>query len=345
MKPSILFKPLAVLLLLCIQPVFAAHQVNSFLDIEWAQPKGFKLTTDIYVPDTGYKKMPVLIIYHGGGWLLNTKEIMTDLSRHIAGNANIVVVNMNYRTLASVNNTTTPNEIINDAMGAVLWVKDNIKKYNGDPTRVAVTGDSAGGQIAAMVTLAWRNLQNDSFNAEKLGFTPSYLPTGKTSEQVAAEDGLAVQATILSYAAFDMHGVAKSGFEKNSNPFWKWANASARGMFGDNINVEDNPEYYHAVSPLHYIVEHKNYVLPPQFVLVGRNDTMTTPESAENYVNLLKQAGQTVKFKIYENRTHGFLDSGCPPYSSGCFAELAVPIVNDMITFLNDVFTPKNSGN
>ncbi|MDN4502391.1 alpha/beta hydrolase [Alteromonadaceae bacterium BrNp21-10] len=336
MKPSILFKHLVILLCMYIQSAWAGHAVKPFLDIEWAQAKNFKLTTDIYVPDTKQEQMPVLIIYHGGGWLLNTKEIMNDLAQYIAANSNTVVVNMNYRTFADVGNTTTANEIVDDAMGAVLWVKDNIKQYHGDPTRVAVTGDSAGGHLAAMVTLAGRNLKTAGFNGKTLGFKPSYLPKGKTAEQVAAEDGLSVQASILSYAAFDLHQSAKNGFEAATNPFWKWANASARGMFGDTINVNDNPDFYHAVSPLQYIVDHDIYAFAPQFVLVGRNDNLTTPESAKNYVNLLKNAGQNVNFKIYDNRTHGFLDSGCPPYSSGCFSELAVPVVKNMIDFLHN---------
>ncbi|WP_416308338.1 alpha/beta hydrolase [Neptunicella sp. SCSIO 80796] len=320
--------------------VCAAHKVKQFKNITWAKPKGFALTADIYVPDNGNHNMPTLIVYHGGGWLLNTKEIMSDLAHYIAANANIVVVNSNYRTLASLDNTTTANEIVEDAMGAVLWVKHNIQQYDGDPARVAVTGDSAGGHLAAMVTLAGRQLESDGFSGNTLGFTPSYLPAGKTAEQIAKQDGMAVQAAILSYAGFDLYASAKNGFESAGNPFWKWANATPRGLFGAKINVADNPDYYQAVSPNQYIVEQNTYPLPPQFVLVGSEDTLTTPQSAQNYVDTLKKAGQPVTFKIIEGRTHGFLDSGCPTYSSGCFSELAFPAVTDMIDFLNKELAP-----
>ena len=52
-----------------------------------------------------------------------------------------VVANMNYRLLGDQNNTVTMNQIIEDVFGGLLWVKENIAQYSGDPTRVAITGD------------------------------------------------------------------------------------------------------------------------------------------------------------------------------------------------------------
>jgi acetyl esterase len=319
-------------------PVFAAHEIKHFRDITWASPKGFDLTLDIAVPDTKTKSKPVLVIFHGGGWLLNNKSIMTDLADSIATRTDIITVNVNYRLLSDVNNTTTANELVEDAMGAVLWVKDNIKGYGGDPDKVAVTGDSAGGHLAAMVTVASRNLDSDGFDKKPLYFKPTYLPKGVTSEQVAASDGLKIQAAILSYAAFSLVEVAKGGFETESNQFWKWANAKPRGLFGDKINVNDNPEYYEAVSPKHYLVSAKEFSLPNQFVHVGALDGLTTPAVAKDYVENLKRLSQPVRFKIHPGKNHGFLDSGCNDYNKGCFKDLSEPAVTDMIQFLNDVF-------
>lgn len=319
-------------------PAIAAHEIKHFRDITWASPKGFDLTLDITVPETKTKAKPVLVIIHGGGWLLGSKSGMVDLADSIASRTDIITVNINYRLLSDVNNTTTTNELIEDAMGAVLWVKDNIKNYGGDPDKVAVTGDSAGGHLAVMVTVARRNLDSDGFDKKPLGFKPTYLPKGVTAEQVAAKDGLKIQAAILSYAAFDMVAVAKSGFEAEGNQFWKWANAKPRGLFGDNINVNDNPEYYEAVSPQQYLVSAKELALPKQFVHVGALDGLTTPAVAKAYVDNLKKLGQPVSFKIYEGKNHGFLDSGCNDYNNGCYKDLSEPAVTDMIAFLNKVF-------
>lgn len=324
-------------MLLCA-PVFAAHEIKHFRDITWASPKGFDLTLDITVPNTKTKAKPVLVIFHGGGWLLGSKSGMVDLADGIASRADIITVNVNYRLLADVNNTTTLDELIEDAMGAVLWVKDNVKDYGGDPDKLAVTGDSAGGHLAAMVTVARRNLGSDGFDKKPLRFKPTYLPKGVTAEQLAAKDGLKIQAAILSYAAFSMVDVAKSGFEAEGNQFWKWANAKPRGLFGDKINVNDNPEYYQAVSPQQYLVSAKELALPKQFVHVGALDGLTTPAVAKAYVEDLKKLGHPVSFTIYEGKNHGFLDSGCNDYNKGCFKDLSEPAVTDMIDFLNGVF-------
>ena len=328
---------LLVLTSLC-SSAFADHPIKHFKDIVWASPEGFNLTLDIAVPETKTKGKPVLVIFHGGGWLLNNKSIMTDLADGIATRTDVITVNVNYRLLSDVKNTTTMNALVEDAMGSVLWVKDNIKRYGGDPKKVAVTGDSAGGHLAAMVTLAGRNLGSDGFSKKPLKFKPTYLPKGKTAEQVAKSDGLKLQAAILSYAVFSVAEFGKSGFESENNPFWKFANAKARGIFGGTINANDNPEYYQAASPNQYLVNAKEYKLPPQLVHVGEKDGLTSPESAKKYVDQLESLGQTVSFKIHPGKNHGFLDSGCNDYNKGCFKELSEPGVTEMIHFLNDVF-------
>jgi acetyl esterase len=324
-------------LLVCVSSR-AEHPIKSFKDIQWAEPKGFKLTTDIYVPEIKKKNLPVLIIFHGGGWLLNSKAIMTDMAQYMASNADLVVVNMNYRLLADVNNTTTANEIVEDALGAVLWVKDHIKQYGGNPKQIAITGDSAGGHLASMVMFAGRSLESDGFAGDTLGFKPTYLPKNKTAEQLAKKDGARVQAVTLSYTAFDLLDAAKNGFETSQNMFWKWANATPRGLFGAGITTEFHADFYKAVSPINYIPDSKKYKLPPQFVHVGSLDGLTTPQVAGHYVDLLKQNNQSVEFKIYEGRGHGFLDTGCNDYTGGCFKDLAVPTLKDMIVFLDKVF-------
>lgn len=331
--------PVITLLFLLFSPsVFANHEIKHFRDIVWASPKGLNLTLDITVPATKTKAKPVLVIFHGGGWLLNNKSIMTDLANTIAARTDIITVNVNYRLLPDVNNTTTVNEIIEDAMGATLWVKNNIKRYNGDPKKIAVTGDSAGGHLAAMVVVAGRNLGSDGFQDKPLRFRPTYLPKGVTAEKIAHDDGLNIQAAILSYAGYSLVEMAQRNYETENNPFWNWANAKPRGMFGEKINLKENLDYYQAVSPNQYLVSKKEYALPPQFVLVGELDQLTTPERATAYVEQLKHLGQPVQFKTYKGKGHGFLDGGCNDYNKGCFKELSEPAVTDMVNFLNQVF-------
>ncbi len=311
-----------------------AHEFKVHKNIVWASPKNVSLTADIYVPATGKAKYPVLIIYHGGGWLINTNAIMTSMSEYIAAHGEFVVVNMNYRLLPSNKNTTTMNEIVEDAFGGVLWVKDHIAHYSGDPKRIAVTGDSAGGHLASMILLAGRNLESDGFAGNTLGFKPSYLPKGKTAEQVATHDGLKVQAAVISYGAFDIYNSALNNFEKPSNIFWSIAKADARGVFGNAINVNDNANYYKAVSPLYNIPQVSVYKLPPQFIHVGSIDNTTPPTAVKKYVDQLEKAGQTVEFKQYEGKNHAFLDSGCNQGLHSCFDKDAPDALDDIIRFL-----------
>ena len=133
------------------------HAFQTHKAVEWAKPEGIPLTLDIYVPKTGKKSYPVLVIYHGGGWLINDNSPMTAMSEYIASHGEFVVANMNYRLLPDNDNTTTLNQMVEDAFGGLLWVKDNIARYGGDPTRIAITGDSAGGHLTAMILMGGRH--------------------------------------------------------------------------------------------------------------------------------------------------------------------------------------------
>ncbi|MBO6795237.1 MAG: alpha/beta hydrolase [Balneolaceae bacterium] len=305
-------------------------------DVLFASPEGFGLTMDIYTPNTGKDSYPVVVIWHGGGWLINTNDIMDEMSQYLAEQGEFVVCNVNYRLLGDQNNTVTLDEIVEDVFGSLLWIKSNISAYKGDPNQIAVTGDSAGGHLAAMVVSHGKVLESDGFDGATFGFSPSWLPEGKTAEQVAAEDGLEVQAAIPSYGVFNMVMRAENGFETSQNGFWEWGGATPRGLFGEAFNVEKNPDIYEATSPIHNVSDTSEKKYPPMFFHVGSEDTTTPPEAIEAYVSKLKQAGQQVEYKVYEGKKHAYLDNGCNDYFQQCFADDAVPVLNDMITFLNN---------
>ena len=317
-------------------------QKNSALsiqrDIPWTQAGDRQLTADIIAPKDADKPLPVVVIYHGGGWLINDNRIMDSTAQYLASHGQFVVANMNYRLLGDNGNTTTMDDIVEDALGGLLWVKENIARYGGDPARVAVTGDSAGGHLSAMVLLAARNLSNEDFSPANLAFKPSYIPSGKTPEQIAAEDGLRVQAAVLSYGAFDIFNAAQNGFESPQNIFWKMGNTQARGLFGKNYSVEKQPELYRAVSPIHQIPAAADYRLPPVFAHVGSKDATTPPAAVEDFVERLRAAGQPAEFRLYPGKNHAFLDNGCNEYLGTCFDRDAPDTLDDMISFLHRSF-------
>lgn len=318
----------------CLAQAQVNETVKIHKAIEFAKPDNVPLTLDIYVPQTGKKSYPVLVIYHGGGWLINNNSIMHDMATKVAREGEMLVANMNYRLLGDQNNSVTMNQIVEDAFGGLLWVKEHIAKYGGDPERIAITGDSAGGHLVTMILTRGRQLESDGFAGASLGFNPSYLPAGKTAEQIAREDGLKVQAAVVSYGAFDLYFAAQGGFETASNGFWKFANATPRGLFGNDINLNDHPEYYKAVSPIYFVPKASDYPLPPQFVHVGTLDQATPPATAQQYVDLLRAGKQPVEFKVYPGKNHAYLDNGCN-WTGSCFDKDALWPMEDIINFLN----------
>jgi acetyl esterase len=307
-------------------------------DVLWASPDGFELTMDIYTPKAGSAPYPVLVMFHGGGWLINDNSIMDQASAYLATHGRYVICNVNYRLLADNDNTVTLDQIVEDAFGAVLWVADNIDRYKGDGSRIAVTGDSAGGHLTAMVVNSGHRLSSAGLGGDPSGFTPSYLPDGQSAEDIALRGGLKVQAAIPNYGAYNFYQSALDGFEGWANIFWLIGGALPRGVFGDDINAIDNPEYYQAVSPINHIPQDDQRMLPPQLVTVGSEDALVTPASVKEYVNKLAAAGQPVEYWEYAGRPHAYLDSGSNAVLGIEFSKDAPPALDVMIRFLDGVF-------
>jgi len=307
-------------------------------DVLWASPDGFDLTMDIYTPTSGKDSYPVLVMFHGGGWLINNKGIMEQASKYLVSNSEYVICNVDYRLLVDEQNTITLDQIVEDVFGSVLWVQEHIGSYHGDVNNVAVTGDSAGGHLAAMIVNAGHLLGSDGYSASSLRFTPSYLPTGMTAEQLAEQGGISVQAAILSYGAYDIYASGLRGMEGWKNPFWLVGGSLPRGLFGDNFNATDNPSLYQGVSPSYLIPEAGERQLPAQLLTAGSEDVLVTPESVQTYMAKLKNAGQMVQYWEHDGRGHAFLDSGSSLLMGQSFESDAPQALDVMIKFLDGVF-------
>lgn len=324
-----------------VEDSLANNDPNNYVlakDVVWSSPKGMDLTLDIYTPKSSRSTNPVLIIFHGGGWLMNDNSIMDQMSQYLATNTEYVICNVNYRLLSDLENTVTLDEIVEDAFGAVLWIKDNIAKYKGDKTKIAVTGDSAGAHLSAMIVNSGMALSSNDEYEENLKFSPTWLPRNKTAEQVAEENGLAVQAAILSYGAFNIYKGSLDGFETFKNPFWLVSGSKARGVFGNQYNAEINQNMYQAVSPIYNIPKQVERVLPPQYFIVGSEDSVTSPASVKKYIEELDSHGQKTTYWEYKDRNHAFLDSGSNFFLGSNFIEDAPQAIDRIIGFLDSVF-------
>ena len=110
------------------------------------------LPARIYTPD-GAGPFPVVVYYHGGGWVLANKAVYVAGARGLAKQANAVLVSVDYRLAPEAK---FPAQQV-DAMATYEWVLQNAASIKGDPKRVAVAGESAGGSLALSTALTARD--------------------------------------------------------------------------------------------------------------------------------------------------------------------------------------------
>lgn len=115
-------------------------------------PDGHDIPVRIYRPEGG-GPMPVLMYFHGGGYVLGHLEVADKPCRHLANATGCLVVSVEYR-LAPEHKAPTAAE---DCYAATAWVAEHAGELGGDGDRVAVSGDSAGGGLAAAVALMARD--------------------------------------------------------------------------------------------------------------------------------------------------------------------------------------------
>jgi acetyl esterase len=319
-----------------------SHDFTVTKDVVWTQIDGRDLKMDIYVPNGGQKNYPVIIIYHGGGWLINQKDDMDSLAIYLVSHSNYVVCNVNYRLLGDNNNSTYIPDIIEDAMGAALWIKENIGLYKGDGTKIIVTGDSAGGHLASMVMLCGDDFEADGFGNQKLSFNPTWMPKNQSISQLKQKGGIQVKAAILNYPAIDLVKLCSNGFETALNPFWVLAKKKNRGILNDSLLFENHPTYYGAISPIDQIPMASERVLPPQLCIVGSLDIITPPNYVYGYVERCIERHHTIEYFKYSGRPHAFLSI---KYTTGLiinFNRDAPKAIDRMIDFLDSIFYSNN---
>ena len=142
---------------------------------------GGDLRLRLYRP-TGSGPFPILVFFHGGGWIRGSLDTHDGLCRSLANRAACLVISVDYRLSPEVPFPAA----VEDCFAATRWVADQAAALDGDPSRLAVGGDSAGGNLTAVVTLLARERGGPALLYQVLIYpvtdyafdTPSYHENG-----------------------------------------------------------------------------------------------------------------------------------------------------------------------
>lgn len=245
----------------------ARESVAAAEDRSFDGPRG-PIPIRIYRPG-GSGSLPVLVYFHGGGWVLGDLEMVDGLARAITNAAGCIVVSVDYR-LAPEHPFPAP---FDDAFAAADWVVRNAASLGGDPARVAVGGDSAGGNLAAAVCLAARDRNGPRLVAQLL----IYPVVDRNFERP-------------SFSAY-----ADGYFLTTSAMRWFWDHYAA--------TPEDAENPYAAPLRAPSLRD-----LPPAIVVIAGYDPLADEGTA--YAQRLRAAGNHVDEFRYDGMLHGFMVIG-----------------------------------
>lgn len=143
-----------------------------------------KLPARIYTP-AGVGPFPVVVYFHGGGWVIADKTVYDGGARGIAKQANAVVISVDYRRAPEAKFPAAWD----DALASYRWALANAQRVKGDPRRVALAGESAGGNLALATAIAARDarLQKPSHVLAVYPVTQTSLNTESYIENAIAK--------------------------------------------------------------------------------------------------------------------------------------------------------------
>jgi acetyl esterase len=146
-------------------PAFPLEPVMSIDTVKITQDS---IVVYIFKPKDLPANAPIVIYYHGGGWFQPFNNLSNSLSRQYANRFKAIIVSVDYRTAPKYPFPTH----VNDSYNTFKWVVDNAQRIGGNPEKIAVIGESAGGNIATVIC---QKAKNDGFKNIKyqILFCPS----------------------------------------------------------------------------------------------------------------------------------------------------------------------------
>jgi acetyl esterase len=226
------------------------------------------ISVRLYVP-AGAGPFPGLVWLHGGGFVLGDLEMQDDICRSFANAVPCLVVSVDYR-LAPEHRFPAAVE---DTYAATRWSAENITSHGGDATRLVVAGESAGGNLAAVVALMARDRGYPAVCFQLL-VNP-----------------------LMNLASFDT-----ASYEQFATGYLL-TRRDMEWIRSQYIAVEDRPHPY--VSPL---LARDLTGLPPALVITSEFDVLR--DEGEAYARRLQEAGVPATLWRYDGMLHGFMAAG-----------------------------------
>lgn len=135
-----------------VDPIAGLDHVD---DVPYVDEPAHHQKLDVIAPRHLTAPAPVYIYFHGGGWTSGDKVAVRKYCATQAAEG-VIVVNVNYRMASAV---VTMEHMMHDAAAALEWTIAHIDEYGGDPDRIVIGGDSAGGQISALLVAAQTHIE------------------------------------------------------------------------------------------------------------------------------------------------------------------------------------------
>jgi len=147
--------------------------------------EGGTQTVRIYTPDGATGPLPVVVYYHGGGFVIADLDTYDATPRAVAKGAKAIVASVEYRHAPEAKFPAQQE----DAVAAYKWVLENAKSFSGDASKVALVGESAGGNLATNVAIAARdqNLAKPLHVVAVYPMAGTNLDTGSYKENASAK--------------------------------------------------------------------------------------------------------------------------------------------------------------
>jgi acetyl esterase len=219
----------------------------------------------LFVPIGATARGPLLVFFHGGGWVYGDLDSHDPACRFLAERSGVRVLSVDYR-LAPEHPFPAAYD---DAVAAYRWVVDHAADLGGDPTRLAVGGDSAGGNLAALVALA------------------------------AAREGLPLAFQLLVYPGTD----ASRRYE-SKRLFGQ--DLYLTEDFMDQVMAWYVPERAERADPrVSPLLDDVPPGLAPAYVATAGFDPLR--DEGETYARKLADAGVEVELRRFADQIHGFL--------------------------------------